>query len=290
MKPRLLDLFCGAGGASRGYQQAGFHVTGMDEKAFKRYGGNEFIQGDVMNVRPGWIARNFDAVAASPPCQKYSRTNGMWNAKKDHPDLVAPTRELLRMSDLPWIMENVVGAPLKDPVLLCGTMFGLGVDGAELQRHRLFECSWPILFVPECQHGALAVMGVYGGHVRDRCRVITVAGHGPYDTGVGGSQHKSQYADRTGVITVVGKMPQQNVDASARVRRTFTVDQAREAMGIDWMPMSQLSQAIPPAYTKWLGRELMLELAYQRTNGALAPVRDSIAPVNERLEPFREPL
>ena len=133
-KPRLLDLFCCAGGAGMGYARAGFEVVGVDVRPQPRYP-FEFIQADVMGLDPKWIA-SFDAIHASPPCQAHTAMKSMHNAKA-HDDLIEPTLAILKASGLPWIMENVVGAPLRDPVLLCGTMFGLGVEDAELRQDLL---------------------------------------------------------------------------------------------------------------------------------------------------------
>ena len=152
----------------------------------------------------------------------------MHNAKA-HLDLVPQTRALLDASGLPWIMENVVGAPLIDPIMLCGTMFGLGVEDAELRRHRLFEASFP-LKAPTCQHGSRDTIGLYGGHVRNRRRARTI---GVYGEGCGDSRRKFDKG-----------VPD------------FSVEQGREAMGIDWMTVAELCQAIPPAYTEFLGHQL----------------------------------
>ena len=176
----------------------------------------------------------FDAIHASPPCQAHSDLKHMHNAKR-HVDLVPDTRAKLKWSGLPYVIENVIGAPLESPIMLCGTMFGLGVEDADLQRHRLFEMSDPPLFVPQCQHGRRATVGVYGGHVRDRRRTI-----GVYEEGARDSRRKFD----------------KGVDE-------FTVEDARAAMGIDWMTLAELCQAIPPAYTKWIGEHL-LSLIEQR--------------------------
>lgn len=226
MKPRLLDLFCCAGGA--GSARAGFDVTGVDIVPRPRYP-FEFVQADVLTLDPAWVA-GFDAIHASPPCQAHTALKTMHNAKV-HLDLVAPTRAMLNASGRPWVMENVVGAPLENPILLCGTMFGLGVEDAELRRHRLFEMSHPPTLVPQCQHGDRAVIGIYGGHIRNRRRARTI---GVYGEGVRDSRRKLDKG-----------VPD------------FTIEQGREAMGIDWMTTAELSQAIPPAYTEWLGRLLL---------------------------------
>jgi DNA (cytosine-5)-methyltransferase 1 len=205
-----------------GYAQAGFEVVGVDIKPQPRYP-FEFIQADVLALEPAFLA-SFDAIHASPPCQAHTAMKTMHNAKA-HPDLVEPTRAMLIASGRPWAMENVIGAPLNAPIMLCGTMFGLGVGDADLQRHRLFEMSDPPLLVPQCQHGRRSTLGVYGGHVRNRKRTIGVYGEGALD-----SRRKLD----------------KGVDE-------FTVEDAREAMGIDWMTLAELCQSIPPAYTKWIG-------------------------------------
>jgi DNA (cytosine-5)-methyltransferase 1 len=226
---RLLDLFCGAGGAGKGYADAGFEVVGVDLKAQPRYP-FEFIRSDVLGLDPVYVS-SFDAIHASPPCQAHTAMRTMHNAKA-HPDLVEPTRAMLIASGKPWVMENVIGAPMDGPIMLCGTMFALGVQDAELQRHRLFEMSEPPLFVPQCQHGFRDTIGIYGGYARNRRRTIGVYGEGARD-----SRRKFDKG-----------VPD------------FTVTQAREAMGIDWMTLAELCQAIPPAYTHWIGQHLITEI------------------------------
>jgi DNA (cytosine-5)-methyltransferase 1 len=153
MKPRLLDLFCGAGGAGMGYHRAGFEVVGVDINSQPNYP-FEFHQADALI----WPLEGFDAIHASPPCQAFSdlrhRTDG------EYPDLVAATRERLLLTGVPYVIENVEGAPLINPVRLCGSAFGLGANGRQLRRHRLFESNVPIM-VPSCQHRGQPV-GVYG--------------------------------------------------------------------------------------------------------------------------------
>lgn len=127
MSPRLLDLFCGAGGAAVGYRRAGFDVVGVDLRPQPRYPFT-FHQADALT----FDLAGFDVVHASPPCQRWSALNKQ--LRRPHPDLIGPTRDRLVGWGGPWIMENVPGAPLRADVLLCGRMFGLGV-----KRHRLFE-------------------------------------------------------------------------------------------------------------------------------------------------------
>lgn len=126
-RPRLLDLFCGQGGAAMGYHRAGFEVVGVDISPQPRYP-FEFHQADALQ----FPMQGFDAIHASPPCQAHSQAQHI--RQNQHPDLIWPVRQRLRSSGLPWIIENVVNAPLLNPVMLCGTMFGL-----RTYRHRLFE-------------------------------------------------------------------------------------------------------------------------------------------------------
>lgn len=135
-RPRLLDLFCGAGGASMGYYLAGFDVVGVDIARRGRYP-FPYFQADALEFVEtfGW---QFDAIAASPPCQAF--TNAQRIRQNEHPDLITPLRPLLEESGRPWVIENVEGAPLIDPVLLCGSMFA----GLRTYRHRLFEASFPL--------------------------------------------------------------------------------------------------------------------------------------------------
>ena len=166
---RALDVYCCAGGATWGLQQAGFHVVGVDLKPQPNYCGDAFVQGDALEYLKTADLSRFDFVWSSPPCQRFTSMRHAPGTKA-HLDLIAPTRALLERSGKPYCIENVVGAPPIDPVVLCGTMFGLQVpDGASLRRHRLFETSFPLL-TPPCAHGKEPVVGVYGAHVRDRRR------------------------------------------------------------------------------------------------------------------------
>lgn len=214
-KPKLLDLFCGAGGAAMGYHRAGFEVVGVDIKPQKHYP-FEFHQADAMR----YPLDGFDVIHASPPCQAFTALKTMWNAK-EYPDLLTPIRERLLATNNFYVIENVPGAPINYPLTLCGTMFGLRTsDGSgELRRHRVFDTNWWIGLLPECSHQGI-VIGVYGGHGRDRRRTVKVLSKG------GGLQ-------------------------------SFPLTQRREAMGIDWMADYELSQAIPPAYTEFIGKQLM---------------------------------
>lgn len=194
-----------------GYHRAGFEVVGVDVKPQPHYP-FEFIQADAIEYLSETMAEGFDAIHASPPCQAFTSMRHMGKgAGAGALDLVEPTRAALIASDLPWIIENVVGAPLRNPVLLCGSSFGLGV-----RRHRLFESSEFLMGTP-CRH-------------RDSVRPIAVYGDHPQS-----SREKGTY----------------------RVNRARTLSQGQDAMGIDWMPWKVLTQAIPPAMTEYLGRQLL---------------------------------
>jgi DNA (cytosine-5)-methyltransferase 1 len=213
---KALDLFCGAGGATRGLQQAGFHVTGVDLMPMPRYCGDRFIQADALEYLKTADLDRFDLLHASPPCQAHSAMRVLHNAKT-HTDLITPTRALLERSGRPWVIENVPGAPLRNPIVLCGMMFGLQApDGAGLKRHRLFEASFPLLAPPPCRHKrGWSVIGVYGTHGRDRRRAH-------------GRNHRS--------------------GSNRPWEHNFI------AMGvpIGSMTLAELSEAIPPAYSRYV--------------------------------------
>jgi hypothetical protein len=134
MTPRLLDAFCGAGGATRGYQLAGFHVTGIDINPQPNYCGDDYVQGNALSFIADY-GHEFDAVHASPPCQGYTAlTTGTNAGRTAQPRMVAATRALLDLTEKCYVIENVVGSDVRPDLTLCGEMFGLGVI-----RHRLFE-------------------------------------------------------------------------------------------------------------------------------------------------------
>lgn len=212
---KALDLFCKAGGSSMGLHRAGFDVTGVDIEPQKRYP-FKFVLGDALE----YVAehgREYDLVIAGPPCQLYCVMAHM--SKGGYPDLVGPTREALQATGRPYIIENVPGAPLINPIKLCGTMF----PGLRVIRHRLFEC-WPTLWWPPapCYHwgrcGNKQLLNERGKRVVQsfaNCDFLTITGNG------------------------------------------YIAADGRIAMGIPWMTRNELSQAIPPAYTEWLGREML---------------------------------
>jgi DNA (cytosine-5)-methyltransferase 1 len=204
-KPILLDLFSGAGGCAKGYQRAGFYVVGVDVKAQPRYCGDEFVQADALEYLATADLSRYAAIHASPPCQAYSKARNLQG--NDHPDLIAPVRELLRASGKPYVIENVQGAPLINPITLVGSMFGL-----RTMRPRLFECSFDVPFVLAPPAAA---------------------------------KHAK-----------MGRRPQPGEYVHA-VGHMSDVAYCSAAMGIGWMTQGELAQAIPPAYTEYLGTHLM---------------------------------
>jgi len=203
MKPKLLDLFCGEGGASMGYHQAGFEVVGVDLHKKARYP-FEFHQADAFEFLREH-GHEFDVIHASPPCQAYSWATPK-SHRENHPDFIAPIREQLEKTGKPYIIENVGGARhlLREPVKLCGSMFGL-----KTFRHRYFEVS-PKMFLltPPCRHDYQPLL-------------VTTAGN--------------------------------NSRAIRSEGNYKSVKNAPLAYGIEWMSCEGLKEAIPPAYTKFLG-------------------------------------
>jgi DNA (cytosine-5)-methyltransferase 1 len=207
---KLLDLYCKAGGASKGYQLAGFEVVGVDIKKQKRYP-FKFIQADCLELMKDMeFLKSFDVIAASPPCQTHSITQHLRNAQgksTDKIDLIPQTREALIASGRPYVIENVPGSPLINPIQMCGSSFGLKV-----RRHRLFESNLQ-LKGSVCNHKEQGKpVGIYGS-MRDE---IPNGGH-----------------------------------------TAKSIEQAREAMGIDWMIWGELVEAIPPIYTKEIGTQIL---------------------------------
>lgn len=209
--PRLLDLFCGAGGASMGYHRAGFDVTGLDVKHGKRYPFN-YIRKSIEDVSVSML-EEFDFIHASPPCQTFSITRNLRIAQGKQTskvDWLPFTRDLLLASGRPFVIENVPGAPLHNPITLCGSSFGLKV-----RRHRLFESNLPLV-----------------GSVCD---------------------HKTQGRP----VGIYGSM-RDEIPSGGRTAKTM--DEAKQAMGIDWMIWGELVEAIPPAYTEYIGKQILKEL------------------------------
>ena len=226
MRPRILDLFCCAGGAAKGYHDAGFDPHGVDWLPQPRYP-YPFRQADCVQMlleERVAIRRDFDAVHASPPCQGYTAMRHAPGAI-GAPRLIPAVVELLTVLGLPWILENVPEAVSDMPraITLCGTMFGLEAHGCELHRHRLFIASFPIQAPEEHEHSGGPVVGVYGDHARVRSK--RHGGRGTRDV-----------------------WPETHREVMNR------------ALGTGWMSAHEASEAIPPAYTEWLGKQLLSAL------------------------------
>lgn len=149
-RPRVLDLFSGAGGAAMGYAMAGFEVIGIDIEPQPNYP-FEFHQADALDelVAPEWPER-FDVIHASPPCQRYANVTRWRGDPEEHPDLLGFTLEVLRFRGIPWVVENVPEAIPDPDLVLCGSMFGLSV-----RRHRHFLSSLPLVAPAPCRHADL---------------------------------------------------------------------------------------------------------------------------------------
>jgi len=210
-RPRVLDLFCGQGGAGQGYHLAGFDVVGLDAVDQPRYP-FDFCLGDALDPRT-WPPGPFDAYHASPVCKGYSKSSASWRAAgRSYPDQIGRTRSALRLTGRPWIIENVPGAPLRPDYKLCGCMFGLAIEAGYLVRERWFETSWHGFELrPPCHHSGVGA--------------ISIAGHG------------------------VATWSRAKVGALKLAER-------RRLMGCEWMDRNGLGEAIPPAYTEYLGARL----------------------------------
>jgi DNA (cytosine-5)-methyltransferase 1 len=226
-RPRLLDLFCGAGGAAEGYSRAGFEVVGVDVKPQPNYP-FEFHQADALEVLryeafPHEAWGDIDAIHASPPCQFATQMSARWRGKgtkaDTHVNLLTPTLELLRGLELPWVVENVPGAKhfMRAGVTLHGGMFGLGVH-----RPRLFESN--VLILAERVSQCVGPIGIYGkpdGRILYRYR----------NNG--------------------------NMKGKSLLHAAKSIEEASAAMGIDWMTWDELRESIPPAYTEHIGHYLL---------------------------------
>jgi len=267
-RPKLLDLFCCEGGASRGYARAGFDVYGLD--LFEAYQQKRYPyashKGDALVALALLVAgeaipflhkdgtvewlrlSDFSAIAASPPCQRYSAgTKGLTQEQRDkHPDLVGPTRELLIATGLPYVMENVEGSPLLTPLTLCGTMFELGAkdtDGVwlSLKRHRLFES--PVLLFPPtpCNHGLGPTAGVYGHGGQHQRRTYGGVYGGARNTHEGAKARGGGYVPKEKAVraALLGLNPEEHTNAG-------------------------LAQSIPPVYTEHIGLQILAHLEQEK--------------------------
>lgn len=225
---KLLDLFCGGGGAAVGYSycDAEFDITGIDINPQPRYP-FRFARGDALDYLLAH-GNEYDAIHSSPPCQAHSNMTHRGKGKSAHRDYIAPLRELLVASGKPYVIENVVGAPLREPVMLCGSSFRLRV-----RRHRLFESNFPVP-TKECEHAW-----------QDGSRIFTMY------------QHYRWY--QSGIVSVYGSGGRKGCE------------HWNEAMGINWMTRKEIVEAIPPAYTEYVGRALLKYLnAKENANGQAA--------------------
>jgi DNA (cytosine-5)-methyltransferase 1 len=222
-RPRLLDLFCCAGGAAAGYHRAGFDVLGVDIEPQPRYP-FPFVRGDALEylARHG---RGFDAVHASPPCQMYTAYRRSRPGKGDehYVNLIPATRAALEANGRPWVIENVGGAPLRAAALLCGSMFR---PPLMVRRHRWFEAPFLLLSPGPCRHAVWTERLFPGGRSKERA---------------GDSRAPARFTVEVGTWDI-------------------DTDVQKKAMGIDWMTLEELSQAIPPAYTEFVGRQLLAAL------------------------------
>ena len=225
-RPRLLDLFCGAGGAAVGYYRAGFDVVGVDHVAQPHYP-FEFVEKDALAFvkRDGPLIGRFDAIHASPPCQAYSTMGNRSRAEGNRklppaPDLLEPTWDLLRATGLPYVMENVAGAKALMPnaFILSGGMFGLGVH-----RPRYFVSNLLILQPARAKPPKNGI-GVYG-RTHDGRRLFNRKSNGTY-------------------------------------RAPNSLEEAQDAMGMDWADWHGTKEAIPPAYSEFIGTQLLQHLGY----------------------------
>lgn len=201
-----------------GYREAGFSfVVGVDIEPQPNYVGHMFYRMDAYEVLASFDLTEFDLIHASPPCQRYSDLAHRNGNAHEHPDLITAVRARLRQSGIPYVIENVEGAPLLNPTILCGVSF----PGLRVIRHRLFESSFPI--VPPV--------------------------HEPHPLVFTYDKRKAHY----------GKLDQDEAFVQVTGGGNSTVANARDAMGIDWMTKAELNEAIPPAYTKFIGEQFLAQ-------------------------------
>lgn len=235
--PTILDAFCGEGLVHDGLVAAGWTVIGCDLKPKRNYPG-PFIQADFLSLDDR-LLRYFDAIWASPPCLRDTAMRHAKGAKGSaHPELIIPTRKRLQALGIPYVIENVEGAQLVDPVILCGSMFGLGVDWNDqryhLERHRKFETNWPLAAPGPCDHRK-PVVSVFGGHARVRAK--SAGGRGTADfVGFPGG-HRQAMGLAMGVDPL----------------RKFTC--------------SGISDGIPAPYAEYVGRQLLSHMTAAHSVG-----------------------
>lgn len=217
-RPRLLDIGCKQGGASWGYHLAGFEVTGLDREPQPRYPFT-FKLADLRHLDPQWVRDNFEVVVGSPPCWEHSDLK--YRTGKDYEDFIPETRALFIASGLPYVIENVEGAPLIDPLVLCGTQF----PGLRVLRHRLFESNIP-----------LTAPGPHGVHplvfTHDKRK-----------------KHYGRLNEWTAFVSVNGGG-----------NCTVAAAEDAMGVPAGWMTKDGLNQSVPPRYTKWIGEQLHAHL------------------------------
>lgn len=221
---KALDLFCGSGGAAKGLQRAGYHVTGVDRSPQPFYCGDAMVIADAL--APPFSLQEFDLVWASPPCQFFTvmaASNRAQGVKPSSGDLLNPILDWFRAElagyAKPWIVENVLGAGqhMKGAIQLHGGHFGL-----QVHRPRLFLSNWP-LFAPGRLSPITEPIGVWGERPRP----------------------KTKYRTR---MSGTGRSP---------MRIAKTLPEAQQAMGMDWADWHGTKEAIPPAYSEYLGRQIL---------------------------------
>jgi DNA (cytosine-5)-methyltransferase 1 len=216
-RPVIYDGFCGAGGAATGYYRAGFDVVGCDIRPQPNYP-FDFILGDALKVFAN-LRHRFVAAHFSPPCQHWSDLAKRNGNADDHPQLIEPTRKLALSSGLPYVIENVEGSPLIDPLMLCGTQF----PELAVIRHRLFESNVELPALPHGRHPLVFTM----------------------------DKRKNHY----------GRLDQNVSFVQVTGGGNATVANKSRAMGIDWMTGKELNEAIPPAFTQYVGGHLLDHVA-----------------------------
>ena len=224
---KILDLYCKAGGAGMGLHRAfpDAEIVGVDIERQPNYPFT-FRQDDALK----FPIDGFDFIWASPPCQAHTVLKGAaWDKlgyAKKHQDSIPQTRERLLKAKVPYVIENVPGAPLRSAITLCGSMFGLMTNaGHQLRRHRNFECSFPVVAPGPCKHAGMTI-GIFGNKARNTAAE---------------KRHYSKPKESRGV-------PPKSI--------LLDLADARQAMGIGWMSMAELSQAIPPSYSYFLASQL----------------------------------
>ena len=283
---RLLDLFCGAGGAAMGYHRAGFDkIVGVDNVHQPRYP-FEFVQADALEYLAEH-GHDYEAIHASPPCQGYSIMHNLpWLRGRDYPLLLLPTLEMLEALGKPYVVENVMGARHGSKTLkkrgleahglkagwLCGGMFGL-----PFYRHRLFATNWLWLAPGHPRH----IQRIRAGReLKDRAsKIVTI----PTRSGNFNPNYRKENARHIGLPTLVEQPPSggglklregyehvefamptlanwQNGADGIGIGHAKGWRLAAEAMGIDWMKRDELTQAVPPAFTEFIGRQMLLVL------------------------------